>query len=126
MLVATIVVVRALLTPRNTLSPLVLSERSESKGQDDTGPPSRPWTPAEIASVRHALRATFASAIADGVTYSLAVLDAHGRVIYDDRADDPAIPASVQKLVIADTALNLLGPQYRFHTLLASQRGIGS
>jgi len=72
------------------------------------------------------LRAAFASAIAGGADYSLAVLDAQGRTLYDDRASDAVIPASVQKLVVADAALNLLGPSYRFHTQFASLRGIGN
>lgn len=70
------------------------------------------------------LNAAFASSIADGANYSLAVLDADGRTIYDDRADRAVIPASVEKLVIAEAALDRLGADYRFHTLLAAERGI--
>jgi len=84
-----------------------------------TPPPAR-WTPAQIAALRRTLNDAFAPALSS--RYSLAVIDATGRVIYDDHARSPVAPASVQKLIVADAALNLLGPDYRFHTLLASTR----
>ncbi len=57
--------------------------------------------------------------------WSLAVIGADGRTIYDDRAERAVTPASTQKLIVAATALDALGPQYRYHTILASHDGIG-
>ena len=56
----------------------------------------------------------------------MAVLDGDGRTIYDNRAYDWITPASVLKLIVADTALDVLGASYRFHTILAAEHGIGS
>ena len=79
-----------------------------------------PWTPAQILRLHRALSEAFAPALSN--RFSLAVIDAAGRVIYQDRARSAVTPASVQKLIVADAALNLLGPQYRFHTILAATR----
>jgi D-alanyl-D-alanine carboxypeptidase/D-alanyl-D-alanine-endopeptidase (penicillin-binding protein 4) len=81
-------------------------------------PAPQPWTGAELARVRSALNDAFAPALSD--RYSLAVIDASGRVIYADRDRDAVTPASVQKLIVADASLNQLGPEYRFHTILAA------
>jgi len=54
----------------------------------------------------------------------MAVLSAGGRTIYDNRAYDWITPASVQKLIVAAVALDQLGPEYRFHTILASQHAL--
>ncbi len=56
----------------------------------------------------------------------MAVIGADGRTIYDDRAQRAVAPASVQKLVVAATALDALGPAYRFHTVLAAPDSIGT
>jgi D-alanyl-D-alanine carboxypeptidase/D-alanyl-D-alanine-endopeptidase (penicillin-binding protein 4) len=119
-LLAIVVIVRAL-WPKSS-APFVTSERSESKGQGII----KPWAPAQRADVRRILDAAFATSIADGATYSLAVLDAEGRTIYDNRAGVAVRPASVEKLVIAGAALDRLGANYRFHTLLAAERGVGN
>ncbi len=83
-------------------------------------PRPAPWTATQIAQLRRALDDAFAPARSD--RYSLAVIDATGRVIYADRERAAVTPASVQKLIVADAALNLLGPQYRFHTVFAATR----
>jgi serine-type D-Ala-D-Ala carboxypeptidase/endopeptidase (penicillin-binding protein 4) len=82
-------------------------------------PTPRPWTAAQISSLRTALRAIFAPSVDGSDRHSVVVIDAAGHVIYDDGGSHPAIPASVQKLVVAYAALNLLQPSYRFHTMLA-------
>ena len=90
-----------------------------SLGARATPSPS-PWTPAQLARLHRSLDAAFAPALSDH--YSLVVIDATGRVIYAKRARSAVAPASALKLVVADAALNLLGPGYRFHTVLASTR----
>lgn len=55
--------------------------------------------------------------------YSFAVIDAGGRLIYDDQSSHAVTPASVLKLVVAHTALDLLGPAYRFHTIAVAEHG---
>lgn len=50
------------------------------------------------------------------------MLDAGGRPIFDDRASSAVMPASVQKLVVADAALTQLGPDYRFDTIFAASK----
>lgn len=47
-----------------------------------------------------------------------------GRAIYANRADHAVIPASVQKLIVAASALDALGPTYRYHTVLAARGAI--
>jgi serine-type D-Ala-D-Ala carboxypeptidase/endopeptidase (penicillin-binding protein 4) len=81
-------------------------------------PPPAPWTPVQIAALHRTLDEAFAPALSS--RYSLAVIDATGRVIYADRERSAVRPASVQKLIVADAALNLLGPAYRFHTVMAA------
>lgn len=54
----------------------------------------------------------------------MAVLSADGISIYDNRAYDWITPASVLKLVVAAVALDQLGGDHRFHTILAAQHGI--
>ncbi len=89
-------------------------------------PPAAPWSPSQQAQLRSQLREAFGPAI-DGIdSYSLVVIDATGRVLYDARSSHAVTPASVQKLVVADAALNLLGPSFRFHTIAAAQRSIDS
>ena len=88
--------------------------------------PAPTWSANDRAHVRSALRDAFSSALAGTDTYTLCVIDASGSVLYDDRASQPVTPASVQKLLVADASLNLLGPNFRFHTIAAAQKGIGA
>lgn len=76
------------------------------------------WNGAQVGRLRSALDAAFEPALSD--RYSLVVLDAAGRVIYARRDRTAVIPASALKIIVADAALNLLGPAYRFHTVLAA------
>ena len=77
------------------------------------------WTAQELASLRDSLNADFSPALSD--RYSLVVVDASGRVIFDRRGSSAVTPASVQKLIVADAALHVLGPLYRFHTIFAAE-----
>jgi D-alanyl-D-alanine carboxypeptidase/D-alanyl-D-alanine-endopeptidase (penicillin-binding protein 4) len=71
------------------------------------------------------LRGAFAPAVAGAKAWSFAVVDGRGDTIYDQRAGRAVAPASVQKLIVAASALDALGPAYRFHTLFAGRTGIG-
>lgn len=53
------------------------------------------------------------------------MLAADGVTIYDNRAYRATTPASVQKLIVAAAALDELGGDYRFHTILTAQHAIG-
>ncbi len=52
------------------------------------------------------------------------MVDAAGRTIYDDRAQAAVAPASVQKLIVAAAALDVLGSGFRYHTVFASQNAV--
>lgn len=71
------------------------------------------------------MQGAFAPVLNGATGWSLAVIGADGKTIYDDRADRAVTPASTQKLIVAATALDALGPQYRYHTLFAAHDGIG-
>jgi D-alanyl-D-alanine carboxypeptidase/D-alanyl-D-alanine-endopeptidase (penicillin-binding protein 4) len=53
-----------------------------------------------------------------GAAIGLCVLDAQGEVIFDDQAQTAFIPASALKTVTTATALEILGPDFRFVTAL--------
>ncbi len=71
------------------------------------------------------MRGAFAPAIAGAKAWSFAVVDGRGETIYDQRAERAVAPASVQKLIVAASTLDALGPAYRFHTLFAGRTGVG-
>jgi D-alanyl-D-alanine carboxypeptidase/D-alanyl-D-alanine-endopeptidase (penicillin-binding protein 4) len=79
------------------------------------------WTPAQRASLAESLRSAFAPALDGAQSWSIAVLGADGTVVYGDRWDRAVAPASVQKLIVAASALDALGPGYRYHTLFAAR-----
>jgi D-alanyl-D-alanine carboxypeptidase/D-alanyl-D-alanine-endopeptidase (penicillin-binding protein 4) len=82
------------------------------------------WSNDERNRLRGNLQTAFAPAVDGASGWSLAVIGADGRTIYDDRAERAVAPASVQKLIVAATALDALGPVYRYHTLFAAQNTI--
>ncbi|MEO9170327.1 MAG: D-alanyl-D-alanine carboxypeptidase, partial [Candidatus Baltobacteraceae bacterium] len=86
-------------------------------------PPASPWSPAQAGHLRATLRSALAPAVEGMGNYSFAVIDAGGRLIYDDQSSHAVTPASVLKLVVAHTALDLLGPAYRFHTIAVAEHG---
>lgn len=51
----------------------------------------------------------------------IAVVADDGTMLFDRNAEAALAPASTMKLVVASTALNLLGPQYRFLTELVAE-----
>lgn len=88
--------------------------------------PAAPWSPSELARAHSMLAQTFAPAIGAGDRASLVVIGARGETLYSYGSNNAATPASVQKLIVAYSSLNLLGPSYRFHTMLAADHPIGS
>jgi serine-type D-Ala-D-Ala carboxypeptidase/endopeptidase (penicillin-binding protein 4) len=87
-----------------------------------TAIPAAPSAPAWKAADVHALQARLrnvlgASALA---TSGIAVVDAQGRVLFARRERSALTPASTFKLLVAATALEALGPNYRFPTTLES------
>ncbi|MGA7354583.1 MAG: D-alanyl-D-alanine carboxypeptidase [Candidatus Cybelea sp.] len=87
-------------------------------------PPLR-WSADDRNRLWSELHAAFVPAIEGATGWSFAVVDASGNTIFDERADRAVAPASVQKLVVAASALDALGSAYRFHTLFAGGEGVG-
>jgi D-alanyl-D-alanine carboxypeptidase/D-alanyl-D-alanine-endopeptidase (penicillin-binding protein 4) len=83
------------------------------------------WSNGDRNKLKNELQGAFAPAIDGATGWSFAVIGADGRTIYGNRADRAVAPASVQKLIVAATALDALGPQYRYHTLFAGRDSIG-
>lgn len=83
------------------------------------------WTNSQRLALGAALRGAFAPALEGAQSWSLAVLDRAGATIYDDRSHRAVAPASVQKLIVAASALDALGPSYRYHTIFAARQPAG-
>lgn len=71
------------------------------------------------------LHGAFAPVLGGATGWSLAVVSGDGRTVFDERADRAVAPASVLKLVVAASALDALGPAYRFHTMFATRGSLG-
>ena len=81
------------------------------------------WDAQTIARLRADLRSALAPALAGAGAWSCAVIAGDGTLLYDDRASQAAVPASSQKLIVADAAMNVLGSGFRFSTLFAAHDG---
>ena len=74
------------------------------------------WSAAEVRGLqRDVHRALNAPALADG---GVSIVDAQGRPLFARHAAQPYAPASTFKLLVAATALHVLGPAFRFSTTL--------
>ncbi|MGI9092765.1 MAG: D-alanyl-D-alanine carboxypeptidase/D-alanyl-D-alanine endopeptidase [Mycobacteriales bacterium] len=69
-----------------------------------------------VATLRADLNAILANKGLDGASYGLIVRTASGKVLYEKNADTRLEPASNTKIFTSTTALNVLGPSYRFNT----------
>jgi D-alanyl-D-alanine carboxypeptidase/D-alanyl-D-alanine-endopeptidase (penicillin-binding protein 4) len=83
-------------------------------------PVPRRWTGAQIEQLRAALVAALTPALRGARRSSLCAIAQDGQVLYSSHADTAITPASVEKLVVATTALDVLGSEYRYHTLLVA------
>jgi D-alanyl-D-alanine carboxypeptidase/D-alanyl-D-alanine-endopeptidase (penicillin-binding protein 4) len=83
-------------------------------------PRPQPWTNAQITALRAQLDSAFSPAITGAAVWSLCVMDQNGRVLYGRGARTAVTAASVQKLIVASTALDVLGGDYRYGTLVAT------
>jgi D-alanyl-D-alanine carboxypeptidase/D-alanyl-D-alanine-endopeptidase (penicillin-binding protein 4) len=79
--------------------------------------PSAPaWSEADVRALQAQLRGTLgASALA---TSGIAIVDAGGRPLFTRRERTPMTPASTFKVLVGATALETLGPRFRFPTTL--------
>ena len=87
-----------------------------------TTPVRTPWDERTVARLRADLQSALAPALAGAGAWSCAVIADDGTLLYADRASEAAVPASSQKLIVADAALNVLGGAFRFSTLLAAHQ----
>jgi D-alanyl-D-alanine carboxypeptidase/D-alanyl-D-alanine-endopeptidase (penicillin-binding protein 4) len=79
-------------------------------------PKAPAWSNADINRLRSRLSGPLGrSALA---TTGIAILDSQGRSLFLRRERTPAVPASTFKLLVAVTALQTLGPDFRFETRL--------
>jgi serine-type D-Ala-D-Ala carboxypeptidase/endopeptidase (penicillin-binding protein 4) len=88
--------------------------------------PGPAWSAADVRNAGQQLHDAFSSATAGAQGWSLAVVDSGGNLLFDDRASRAVTPASVQKLIVAATALDVLGPTFRYHTVLAARAPAGA
>jgi D-alanyl-D-alanine carboxypeptidase/D-alanyl-D-alanine-endopeptidase (penicillin-binding protein 4) len=76
------------------------------------------WEERDVRALQTQLRDAFnASAL---TTSGIAIVDGAGRPLFERRDREPMTPASTFKLIVGATALQTLGPDFRFSTTLES------
>ncbi len=127
-LVLVVIAVLAIAIARRVLAPpapsVPVARATPTAAPATPSPP--PWTAPQVARVRAALSSAFAPAANGALRVSLVVIDARGNVLFSQGEHTPATPASVQKLIVSYTSLNVLGPMFHFDTILAGEHGIGN
>ncbi|HEY9085541.1 MAG TPA: D-alanyl-D-alanine carboxypeptidase/D-alanyl-D-alanine-endopeptidase [Candidatus Tyrphobacter sp.] len=113
LLAAASIVVLQRTRPPHASAPLAVTSPAPSPT-----PRPQPWTREQIARLRSALTSAFAPALAGARHWSLCVVAPDGRVLFDANARTGVVPASVEKLVVAFSALDLLGARFRYDTRL--------
>lgn len=81
-------------------------------------PPSRAWSPSELARVRSVLGSLLRAPVFGKA--GIAIADDAGRILYARNARHAFAPASTFKVIVAATALATLGPDAKFETTLAA------
>jgi len=122
-LVAAAILAAVLIRPHRHPAPAPISMAPEPAAPAAALPVAA-WGPSARGRLERELRDAFAPALAGASRWSLAVVAGDGKLLYDERAGRAVVPASVQKLVIAASSLDSLGPGYRYHTILAARDGI--
>jgi serine-type D-Ala-D-Ala carboxypeptidase/endopeptidase (penicillin-binding protein 4) len=118
-------VVRAHSASGALASDVVSSARSARFSGERAPNPVPKWSADDRKRLGRELRGAFVPAISGAKAWSVAVVDGNGETLFDERAERAVAPASVQKLIVAASGLDALGPAYRFHTLFAARGGIG-
>ncbi|MDQ2663711.1 MAG: D-alanyl-D-alanine carboxypeptidase/D-alanyl-D-alanine-endopeptidase, partial [Candidatus Eremiobacteraeota bacterium] len=80
---------------------------------------SAPWSLGERSSVRATIEAALLPIARKTSSFGVVVRAQDGSILYARNRAVGLSPASTQKLIVAATALGVLGPQFHFHTLLA-------
>ncbi len=85
-------------------------------------PAAPAWGTVAKRELQTAIRQALSPALARAYDWSCAIVAQDGTLLYADRSSNAVIPASAQKLIVADAVLSQLRPQYRFHTLFSAAR----
>jgi serine-type D-Ala-D-Ala carboxypeptidase/endopeptidase (penicillin-binding protein 4) len=102
-------------------SPAVALDRTPLTGIVKPGNGGASWGGTEIAALQTGLAADLAGAATlRGTHVGLLVLDTAGHSLFAHGADDAFQSASTLKLLVGSTALDRLGPEYRFTTTVES------
>jgi len=104
------------------IAPADAVDRASLAGIMKPVPGGAPWTPAQVTALQASLHADLSGAATlRGAHVGLLVLDAAGRQLFARNADDAFQTASTLKLLVGSVALDRLGPDYRFTTVLESE-----
>jgi D-alanyl-D-alanine carboxypeptidase/D-alanyl-D-alanine-endopeptidase (penicillin-binding protein 4) len=86
--------------------------------------PAPAWGAVSRAGLRAAIHQALGSALDGAGTCSCVVIAQDGSILYNDGGSRALTPASTEKLIVTDAALQDLGVDYRFDTLLASTKQV--
>ncbi|MEO6914099.1 MAG: D-alanyl-D-alanine carboxypeptidase/D-alanyl-D-alanine-endopeptidase [Candidatus Baltobacteraceae bacterium] len=78
------------------------------------------WNDSDRRKLQREIAMLMKPSLRGASAWSCTVLAADGMRLYGDRAEAAVTPASAQKVIVAATALHVLGAQFRFPTLLAA------
>lgn len=111
-----------LVRPRGHATPLPITHPRAVTVESVLRQPAPSWGAASRAELRSAIHAVLARALDGAGTCSCVIIAQDGSVLYNDGGSRALTPASTQKLIVSDAALDDLGPGYRFDTLLAASQ----
>lgn len=99
-------------------------DASRAAGRKERETPAGPSVPVADAELQRKLAAYLAAHTPKGVAVSATLVDTDsGKVLADVGGNRPLAPASNLKLVTSAAALDVLGPDFKFETLLLSRPG---
>ena len=111
-----------IMRPRGHATPIALPHAPAASIKTVSRNPAPAWGAASRAELQAAIHSALAAAIDGAGTCSCVVIAQDGTVLYNQGGSHPLTPASTQKLIVTNAALQDLGPQFRFDTLLASSQ----